>query len=137
MRELSTKFSLSLSHTIKSLQTGKPCYLRSLLSFTSNRSTRSSSFITLNRPSNYSRLKITNRSFYHPAPASWNTLPPDLRRLSHHFTSSQTIRNSPVSAISSSFSKAQDSSSSFFIFSIVCRPILAWASYALMYPVLT
>ena len=76
MREFSTKFSLSC----KSLQTGKPCYLRSLLSFTPNRSTRFSSLVTLNRPSNSSRLKITNRSVYHSAPALWNTLPPDLRQ---------------------------------------------------------
>ena len=74
MREFSTKFSL----TDKSLQTGKPCYLRSLFAFTPNRSTRSSSLVTLNRPSNCSRLKNTNRSFYHSAPALWNTLPPDL-----------------------------------------------------------
>ena len=91
-----------LSLTYKSLQTDKPCYLRSLLSFTPNRSTRSSSFVILNRPSNSSRLKITNRSFYHSAPALWNTLPPDLRQLSYHHPSSQPICNSPVSALSSS-----------------------------------
>ena len=91
-----------LSLTYKSLQTGKPCYLRSLLSFTPNRSTRSSSLVTLNRPSNCSRLKITNRSFYHSAPALWNTLPPDLRQLSHHHPLSQPICNSPVSALSCS-----------------------------------
>ena len=58
-----------LSLTYKSLQTGKHCYLRSLLSFILNRSTRSSSLITLNRPSNSSRLELTNRSFYHSASA--------------------------------------------------------------------
>ena len=91
-----------LSLTYKSLQTGKPCYLRSLLSFTPNRSTRSSSLVTLNRPSHCSRLKITNRSFYHSAPALWNTLPSDLRQLSPHFLSYQPICNSPVFALSSS-----------------------------------
>ena len=96
MREVSTKSILS--HT--SLST--PCYLRSLLSFTPNRSTHSSSDITLNRLSSCSYVKITNRSFYHSAPALWNTLPPDLRQLSHHLPSSQPICNSPVSALSCS-----------------------------------
>ena len=40
-----------LSLTYKSLHTGHPSYLRSLLSFAPNRSTRSSSLLTLNRPS--------------------------------------------------------------------------------------
>jgi hypothetical protein len=35
-------------------------------------STRSSSLVSLNRPSNKFRLKITNRSFYLAAPALWN-----------------------------------------------------------------
>jgi hypothetical protein len=65
-----------LSLTYKSLQTGHPCCLRSL---SPNRSTRSSSLITLNRPANTSRLKISNRSFSHSAPVLWNNLPPDLR----------------------------------------------------------
>ena len=45
-----------LSHTYKSLQTGQPCYQCSLLSFTPNHSTCSSSLINLNCPSNSSRL---------------------------------------------------------------------------------
>jgi HEPN domain-containing protein len=76
---------LSLTH--KSLQSGQPSYLRSLLSLKSNRITRSSSLITLNRPSTTSRLKITNRSYYHSAPALWNSLPSDLRQISDHLTS--------------------------------------------------
>ena len=54
---------LSLTH--KALKTGQPTYLRSLLSFTPYRSTRSASSVTLNRPSVTSGLKISNRSFYH------------------------------------------------------------------------
>jgi len=55
--------------TYKSLKTGQPSYLRSLLSFPSHRCTRSSSLITqVSRPSLTSRLKIANRSFYHSAP---------------------------------------------------------------------
>jgi len=49
--------------TYKSLKNGQPSYLRSLLSFASHRCTRSSSLITLSRPSLTSRLKIANRSF--------------------------------------------------------------------------
>ena len=123
-----------LSLTYKSLQTGKPCYLRSLLSFTPNRSTRSSSLVTFNRPSNSSRLKITNRSVYHSAPALWNTLPPDPRQLSHHFASSRPICNASVS--SSLFLKPQDSSFSFFVSSRVCTP-LGFLLFGLISPILT
>jgi len=49
-----------LSLTYESLKTGQPSYLRSLLSFPSHRCTRSSSLITLSRPSLTSRLKIAN-----------------------------------------------------------------------------
>jgi len=70
MRESNTKLSLSL--TYKSLKTGQPSYLHSLLSLPSHRCTRSSSLITLSRPSLTPRLKIANRSFYHSAPVFWN-----------------------------------------------------------------
>ena len=91
-----------LSLTYKSIPTGHPCYLRSLLSFTPNRSTRSSSFITLNLHTNTSRLRISNKSFCHCAPVLWNNLPPDLRQFSHHLTSSTSSLNSPVSDLSTS-----------------------------------
>jgi len=84
MRESNTKLSL----TYKSLKTGKPSYLRSFLSFPSHRSTQSSSFITLSRPSLTSRFKIANRSFYHSAPVLWNYLPSHLRQVVHHVTPS-------------------------------------------------
>jgi hypothetical protein len=58
-----------VSLTYKILLSDQPSYLRSLLSLQSSRSTRYSSVVTLTRPSNPSRLKITNRSFYHTAPA--------------------------------------------------------------------
>ena len=114
MREFSTKFSLS--HTSLSKLVNLVIYAHFFHSHLIV------SFVTLNRPSNSSRLKITNRSFYHSAPALWNTLPPDLRQLSHHHPLSQPICNSPVSALSCSLflKKAQDSSFSFFISSIVC-----------------
>jgi hypothetical protein len=79
---------LCLTH--KSLKTGHPSYLRSLLSSTPRRSTRSSSLITLNRPSVTSGLKMSNRSFYHFAPVLWNSLPSHLRHAAQHSTSSPT-----------------------------------------------
>jgi len=70
-----------LSVTYKYLKTGQPSYLRSLLSFPSHRCTRSSSLITLSRPSPTSRLKIANSSFYNYAPVVWNNLPSHLRQV--------------------------------------------------------
>jgi len=61
-------------------------HLRSFLSFPSHRCTRSSSLITLSRPSLTSRPKIANRSFYHSAPVLWNNLPCHLRQVVHHVT---------------------------------------------------
>jgi len=64
--------------------TSKEDYPRS---FPSHRCTRSSSLITLSRPSLTSRLKIANWSFYHSAPVLWNNLPFHLRQVVHHITS--------------------------------------------------
>ena len=77
---------LSLTH--KTLHSGRPSYLRSLLNLKQSRFTRSSSLITLARPSNPSRLKITSRSFYHAAPALWNSLPANLRQISPNCSAS-------------------------------------------------
>jgi len=77
-----------LSLTYKSFKTGQPSYLRPLLSFTSRHCTRSSSLITVRRPSLTSRLENTNRSYYHSAPVLWNNLPSDLRHVAHHVTPS-------------------------------------------------
>ena len=68
----------------------------SLLCFKCNYSTRSSSLVTFNSPSNNSRHKITNKSFHLIAPALWNSLPPDLRHFSSPSTTSQPNLNSPV-----------------------------------------
>jgi len=95
MRESNTGFSL----IYKSIKTGQPSYLCSRLS--SHRCTRSSSLITLSRPSLTPRLKIANRSYYHSAPALWNNLTSYLRQVVHHITASP-ILNSPVSVLSTS-----------------------------------
>ena len=82
-----TRFSVS-NH--KSLKTGHPSYL----SLTPHRSTRSSSIITLNRPSVTSGLKMSNRSFFHSEPVLWNSLSPHLRHSAHHSTSSSPTSGS-------------------------------------------
>ena len=68
-----------LSLTYKSLQFKQPSSILDLLKIQPTHSTRSSAVVTLQRPSNPSRLKITDRSFYHQAPALWNSLPKHLR----------------------------------------------------------
>ena len=61
--------------------------LFSFLSLTSHRSTGSSSFITLNRPSVTFGLKMSNIPFVHSGPVLWNSLPSHLRHSGHHSTS--------------------------------------------------
>jgi hypothetical protein len=70
-----------LSLTYKTLNSSRPAYLHTLVTVNHSRSTRSSSLVTLNRPSNPSHLQLTKRSFYHEAPAMWNRLPPEFRQL--------------------------------------------------------
>jgi len=84
-----------LSLTYKSLKTGQPFYLLSLLSFPLHRFTRSTSLITLSCPSLTSRLKKANSSYYHFTPILWNNLPFHLRQVVHHVT--PPILNSPES----------------------------------------
>ena len=73
-----------ISLTYKSLQFKQPSSILDLLKIQPTHSTRSSAVVTLQRPSNPSRVKITDRSFYHQAPALWNSLPQHLRALSSH-----------------------------------------------------
>ena len=89
-----------LSLTYKSLQYNKPSSISDLLTIQPTRSTRSSAVVTLQRPPNPSRLKISDRSFYFQAPALWNALPHHLRSHSH---SSQS--HSLLSLSSSQFQK--------------------------------
>ena len=89
-----------LSLTYKSLQYNEPSSISDLLTIQPTRSTRSSAVVTLQRPSNPSRLKISDRSFYFQAPALWNALPHHLRSHSH---SSQS--HSLLSLSSSQFHK--------------------------------
>ncbi len=69
-----------VSLTYHAVQSRQPIYLAELLKFQTSTKTRSSNCVSLIRPPNPSRLKITDRSFYHQAPAIWNNLPPSLRQ---------------------------------------------------------
>jgi len=100
-----------LSLTYKVLTTSQPDYLHNLISVQSTGRTRSSSFVTLARPSVSSSLQITNRSFTYASPYLWNQLPSSFRQPhsvhcppgSHypvHITSSQSppSLSSPITA---------------------------------------
>ena len=71
-----------LSLTYKVLTTAQPGYLRNLISVDSPYiETRSSSSVTLSRPSTSSFLKITKRSFRYASPCLWNKLPASFRNM--------------------------------------------------------
>ena len=68
------------SLTYNALQFHQPSYIANLLTVQSNSySTRSSSLVTLKRPT-VVRAAISKRSFFHSAPVLWNSLPPCLRQ---------------------------------------------------------
>ena len=75
------KVKQSMQYIYKSLQFKQPSSILDL-KIQPTHSTRSSAVVTLQRSSNPSRLKITERSFYHQAHALWNSLPKHLRALS-------------------------------------------------------
>ena len=68
------------SLTYKVLITSQPDYLHNLISVQSSGRTRSSSVVTLARPSVSSSLQITNRSFRYALPHLWNQLPSSFRQ---------------------------------------------------------
>ena len=77
-----TKFSQSpTKHSNLAIN---PSYLHNLHRIQSDTCTRSSSLVTLKRPTVCSRLKITERSFTHHAPVLWNALPKEFRQPSLH-----------------------------------------------------
>jgi len=61
------------------LKTTQPSYLHNLITVQPPRSTRSSSLVTLARPST-STSRITDRSFQYASPRLWNQLPASLRQ---------------------------------------------------------
>src|SRR5664279_232307 len=90
-----------LSLTCKTLQSQQPVYLFSRLALQTKTKTRSSTAVTLLRPTVTSRLKLTNRSFTHYAPALWNTLPLEMRQPTSS-THPPNTSNMPILALSSS-----------------------------------
>ena len=83
-----------LSITYSTLQSNQPTYLRNLLLLQNKVSTRSSSTITLARPSNPSTARITNRSFTFTAYILWNQLPLDMRQPANDNPSSLSLSSS-------------------------------------------
>ena len=69
-----------LSLTYKVLTTSQPDYLHNLISVHSSGRIRSSSVVTLARPSVSSSLQITNRYFRYASPHLWNQLPSSFRQ---------------------------------------------------------
>ena len=69
-----------MSLTYKVLTTSQHDYLYNLISVQSTGRTRSSSLVTLARPSVSSSLQITNRSFTYASPYLWNQLPSPFRQ---------------------------------------------------------
>jgi len=93
--KISKSLEYKLSLTYKVLTTSLPAYLHNLISVQSTCRTRSSTTVTLARPSVSSSLQITNRFFTYASPYLWNQLPSSFRRphsvhtsLSSWFTSS-------------------------------------------------
>jgi len=72
----------AISLTYNTLQSSQPCYLRQLFTIKTALSTRSSSALTLLRPSVTSSLKFADRSIAIAVPPLWKKLPPALRKLS-------------------------------------------------------
>ena len=81
----------------------QPSSISDLLNILQTCFTRSSAVVTLQRPSNPSRLKLSDRSFYHQAPALWNALlPNDLRSPSSISPSLPSQTNSSLLSLSPS-----------------------------------
>ena len=62
-----------------------PTLFRQLVTIQTGRTTRSSIAIFLQRPTNPSQLKISDRSFHYFAPVLWNNLSQHLRAFSPHY----------------------------------------------------
>src|SRR6218665_3600272 len=95
LNESNTKQLSSL--TYNTLQFSQPSYIRQLFTIKPSRSTRSSSALTLLRPSVTSPLKFADRSIAIAVPPLWNKLPPALKKLSDP---SYEITKSPPLAVS-------------------------------------
>jgi len=99
-----------LSLTYKVLTTNQPSYLHNLITVQPHRSTRSSSLVTLARPSTSSSVRITDRSFQYASPRLWNQLPAPRRQpctyLSNSVLSSSLNGTFSISSINSPLSSS-------------------------------
>ena len=68
--------------TYNSLQSSQPTYLRELFTIKPTCSTRSSSYLTLSRPTVTSHLMFSNRAISITARRLWNDLTPEHRTIS-------------------------------------------------------
>ena len=100
--------------TYRSLQYNKPSSISDLLTMQPTHSTRSSAVVTLQRPSNPSKLKSSDRSFYVQAPALCIALPHHLRSHSHSSQSHSLL------SLSSQFHNHKQLKIHFFLHS--CPP---------------
>ena len=84
-----------LSNSYKCLLSDKPAYLWNLLTVQTTSEYLHHSFFfchyTLKRPYNPPNLKVSDRSFYHSAPALWNTLPKELRQYNSIHSKTQPL----------------------------------------------
>src|SRR6218665_2629611 len=87
-----------ISLIYNTLQYSQPSYLRQLFTIQPPRSTRSSSTLTLLRPSVTSSLKFSNRPIAVAVPPLLNKLPPALRQVSessYELTQTSPLKISP------------------------------------------
>lgn len=93
----------TISIIYKTLNSSQPSYLHQLLTVQPPRSTRSSCYVTLLRPSCTSSLAATDRSFRNVAPRIWNKLPPFLRQYSSTASSDHSLpKPTPVFSLNPS-----------------------------------
>ena len=113
-----------LSFTYKVLTTTQPSYLHNLITVQPPRSTRSSSLVTLARPSTSPSLRITDRSFQYASPRLWNQLLASLRQPRTNLSDSDSP--SPMSGTSSIGSMDSPLSSSIIpsVFHSTLKPFL-------------
>ena len=91
-----------LSLTYKVLTTTQPSCLHNLITV----HTRSSSLITLARPSTSSSLRITDRSFQYTSPRLWNQLPASVRQPRTNLSNSDSLSSSSIGSIDSPLSSS-------------------------------
>ena len=112
-----------LSPTYKVLTATQPSYLHNIVTVQPPRSTRSSSLVTLARPSTSSCLRITDRSFQYASPRLCNQRP----LIIHHLSSLGLKLSSSANPSHRSLSSFSSSTLAPRISRTVCRYSRAYA----------